>query len=544
MIRQNPMPAVGGERRFPDRPWDVLEPDALANAEARLEEASRAAVERSRPPCDLALARRHLEDHLPSGNCWIYACSSHTRSIIDILENKDSVRLLGCVDRNAAKIREFLGHPVVTPQECLETEFDYVLVGHAQNEAAFVDDLLDIGFDKRKIVCLYGDKIYWETAVHEYVERGIRRFPGPYRNVIVTDHAVVADDVDLLNVFRKEDTIVIYYGIPGKYDSKEFDLFDVNRSIDLMKNILSVYKPNNIYLRTFFDENFIANTLRTEFPDAVLVHEMFDMSIVFPDVVLNTWNKWSSEKIALLRLAEWNSFRTSDFIVSKRGGRCWERISSISGNKTATVFSRIVEPDQEPDNTISPTQPIRIVYAGYLPPNPKHVGGYYDLYPCFETLTVGGDIVVDIHNAGHREADDDIYGVYLNRQYEGRINYHKSSKYHDLLIKLQNYHYGWLYNERSDVYIYDAAVTIPGRVTGYISANLPVIIDDEFEFMADLIRDFNAGIIVPGGRSDLIPSLLKSADYAALRQGVRRLRAHMLEQNRSAFRRLRELTRR
>ena len=494
------------------------------------------------------MARRYLQENLLPGSYWIYACSSHSAAVFDVLETLEGVHFLGFVDRNAATLAEFHGYPVVAPEALQQSTSDRILLAHPKNEDEFASSLMTLGVPDERIFRLYGNPAYREFAVAEHVRGMMERFPGPYDTIIATSLAVVIDDRDLREVFDRQSTLVIYYGEPGRYASEAFDVADAGGSLDVLLQALERYGPKTVYLRTFFDEGFLSYSIPKRLPKAVLVHEMFDMAIVFPDEVLRVWNRWTDAKITNLRLVEWHSLRNSDLVVSKRGGACWETITAIASARPATFFSRVIASERDdavgadgiPPVPDQPT-PIRIVYAGYLPPNPRHVGGYYDLYPCFERLTADGSCIVDIYNAGHRPADDVFYAAYLARQDGGRINYHRATDYNALIREIGRCHFGWLYNERSDIYIHDAAVTIPGRITGYLSAGLPVIIDDEFDFLAGLVRRFNAGIVVPEGRTEMIPELIRTADYPSLKAGAKELLRHMAAGNAAVLQRLRQL---
>lgn len=528
------------ERSFPERPWASLDGTTETETEGCLAAASAAAIRRSGPPCDLTLGRFHLGSLLPPGDCWIYACSTHSEAILDIVRENPAVRLAGFVDANAGNIGTFLGYPVITPQELADRSFGHVLVGHLHHETVFAEALAALGIEAEKIVRVYGNPTYWKAAIDHYRADLATRYPGPFETIIVTNNSVVVGDEQLSEVFDKDSVLVLYYGPPGLCPATPFPVVETGASLDLMYRMLEHYAPTAIYVRTFFDRDCIVHTIRRKFPRATLIHELFDLSVVFPDELLTRWNGWDARTIHALRCAEWDSFRTSDFVISKRGGSCWDKILAPFDVPYATAFSRLNGADEAAP---APDGSPKIAYAGYLSPEPRHLGGYYDLYPCFEALTADGDITVDIYNAGHLPGAhcDSVYGHYLARDHGGRINYHRAMDYGALIDRLAGYHFGWLYNERSETYIHDAAVTIPGRLTGYVSAGLPVILDDEFEFLADLIRRFNAGIVVPGGRTDLIAGLVRQADHAALREGVRCLRAYMREQNRETFDRLRRL---
>jgi hypothetical protein len=530
------------ERRFPKNPWAELLAAPPAKDDPWLQAASDAAVLRCGPPCDLALGRAYLETYLPSGECWLYACSTYSQAILDILEDNPMVRFAGFVDVNAASIGCFLGYPVITPEELSTKVFDHIIVGHLRYENIFVETLFAQGIEREKIFRIYGNNIYWKKSIDSYVSKITTQYSGRFDNIIITNNSVLVSDHELSCVFESKNTLVLYCGKSGYYENGPFNIVEIGESLDLMYNLLYHYRPNNIYIRTISDKDCIVYSVRQKFKSSFIVHEMFDLSIVFPDSELMIWNKWSNDTIKTLRHAEWNSFQTSDFIISKRGGSYWETILAPFDTRYATVFSRLIIPDEDhpvPDSA----GPIKIVYAGYVPPEPRHLGGYYDLYPCFESLVTAINATVDIYNAGHPPTaqSDDVYRHYLARNHGGRINYYRSKPYAELIRILSSYHFGWLYNERSDVYFPDAAVTVPARLSGYISAGVPVILDDEFEFLADLVDRFGAGIVVPGGRTDLIPDLIRRADHMALRAGARRLRAHMFARNQDAFHRLRNL---
>ena len=530
------------ERRFPDQLWPsdlIADPTAAAR---HLPPLAAAAVARGGPPRELALGCAYLKANLPPGICWIYACGTHSQAIAHIPEESAAARLAGFVDVKAAEIGEFLGYRVISPQDLLNQIFDYVIVGHLQYENDFADALISLGVPEEKIVRIYGGAAYREPALAASVDKAAMQYAGPYDTIIVTSNSLVLSDSDLCEVFDREKTLVLYYGPRGQYTESPFPILNVHESLDFLYQLIEFYKPLNIYVRTFFDHDAIVYSIRQRRPDAIIIHEPFDLSIVFPPELLTRWNKWSLEQIQALQWAECDSFKTSDFIVSKRGGPCWDKIVAPFNTPFATVFSRLTRPELEEPARAS-GEDLRVVYAGFLPPETRHLGGYYDLYPCFEKLVRAAGVTVDIYNAGHLPGDycDSVYDGYLSRDYGGKINYNRSLPYDLLIRQLMNYDFGWLYNERSEIYIHDAAVTIPGRVTGYISAGVPVIIDDEFEFLADLITRFNAGIVVPEGRTERIPELILNADRPAMRAGTRRLRDYMFRQNQEALSRLRNL---
>lgn len=540
----HPTDQKGRDRLFPADPWSVLPPCLREQAVARLDAAAAAAIRRRGPPCDLALGRRYLEEHLPPGRCWVYGAGTHTDAILDILETREAVHLMGFVDRNAAQIGSFRGYETITAAELAHRDFDFILVGHLHYEEEFVQGLLETGVPGHKIVRVYGNPVYAEQGLRSFTERLMRDVPPNVNCVIISGRNLVVSDAELVAVLPPERTVVLYFGPDGHYRESVYPILDLRRSLSLMQAVLSRLSPDIVYLRTFFDDDCHTHIVRTLLPQAILIHEMFDISIVFPDEILFRWNKWSEDKLTTMRLAEHQSFRSSDLVVSKRGGECWERVTAPFDTPCITVFSRASVPKDgglKDHGKAPPTDgAARIVYAGCLPADQQHLDGYYNLYPLFENLTADGDIKVDIFNGEHFSAThDDEFAEFLARNDGGRIRYHRALPYDRLVDTLASFHFGWLYNERSAVYIHDAAVTLPGRFTGYISAGVPVIVDDEFDYVASLVRRFNAGIVVPDGRTAMIPQMIRGADHGLLREGVRALRSFMIDHNRQMFDRLR-----
>ena len=70
---------------------------------------------------------------------------------------------------------------------------------------------------------------------------------------------------------------------------------------------------------------------------------------------------------------------------------------------------------------------------------------------------------------------------------------------------------------------------------GYLIAGLPIITDGYYAFQADLIEQFNAGIILdPAKPEQLIDNIIK-ANWSDMCEGVRRLRSYMHKHNKSVI---------
>ena len=76
---------------------------------------------------------------------------------------------------------------------------------------------------------------------------------------------------------------------------------------------------------------------------------------------------------------------------------------------------------------------------------------------------------------------------------------------------------------------------------GYLMAGLPVIVDTYFEYQAELIQEFNAGIIIEPENMNNLAEIIKNTDPTPLRQGVRDLRLYMMNENAKTFAQLQAL---
>lgn len=69
---------------------------------------------------------------------------------------------------------------------------------------------------------------------------------------------------------------------------------------------------------------------------------------------------------------------------------------------------------------------------------------------------------------------------------------------------------------------------VPNKIFSYLEAGIPIIINDEMEYMADLIRKYDCGIVIEEKNLKNLNSIIKKKDYSKLLNGVNKARKDLM----------------
>jgi len=98
--------------------------------------------------------------------------------------------------------------------------------------------------------------------------------------------------------------------------------------------------------------------------------------------------------------------------------------------------------------------------------------------------------------------------------------------FHRLPEAISGFHYGLLYDNmalssyRPEAFAYNMST----KVFSYLEAGLPLLVYEDFTYIAEMVAEHGIGLIYSLDRIREIPALLEAADYPALRANVRRFR--------------------
>lgn len=517
-----------------DSPWGNLPGTAVACMDALLDAAAQRARDAFRAPRDFAAACRFLIDELGEETVLLYGAGTHSAAL---LATPVGPRVSAIIDREGRDGLTFHGLPVLSPAQAAAAP-GRIAVAHPLWEPDMCAALADAGVVAARILKVYSNPRFAARVLADAYAHVAERIPRPVHNVVIgSGRWAVVSDVELSHALPPTSTVKLHFDFSEPFlPSLFYDTIDMSKSLALLEYSLRRLDPKVIYLRTQILTTFVVHTVRKISPGARLVHEPYDFASLMTDDVLQDWLNHGPEAVELCRLAELYSIKNSDLLVSKRSGALWNAALGPGDAPYRCYYGGM-------PNTPSPApfaahRPVRIIYAGILP-RPEHIGRHrsdYSFLPVLEELGRARVCEVALYNFLHQGTEaDEVYARYLERYAEGPMRYHRALPYDELLRVASAFDYGWLYCPMDGPGTLDRRSVVGQRFTGYIFAGLPVVIDDGWHAMCELVREYGAGIIVPGNRPDLLAAEIGRHDHAALQAGVRRLRAAMMTHNASVL---------
>lgn len=504
-------------------------------------------------PKDLQSACEFIKEKLKPGAIFVYGAGTHSRAILGALASRTDITVTGFIDQRAIELGEFEGRPIIVLEDLAAQTFDYVLISYNRIEKKMVDRLQAAGVPIEKIVPIYSNPEFMEIATVKRLERYAARLDnGKFDFIIVRTgvHEVLSDHF-LMKIFPPERTLMVHIGPADNRPTEEFFWsVDVQESMSLLAAILRRVQPKIVYAATAREYDLCSFVVKDAVPNAYFIHEVYDFFSIIPE----DWLKWgvgaTDRLIELMRLSTIYSARVADMVVSKRGGRAWKAARDDFRADYEYIFPGVgAEADParcclHSPTDIPPSEPLRLLYAGALVPSNFDVfrRSDYNFMPLLRELADDWGVSIDVYNSSHWYTKyDDLFRLYLDSYNSGNLRYFHRIPYDYLLGMTRNYHYGWLCLPKRERRLVDQSVVICNRFTAYIFGCLPVIVDREWTFIADLVEEFDAGIVVDDVSASSVMAAIRGADNARKRQGAHRLAEHMQTHNCAVLERLRKL---
>lgn len=492
----------------------------------------------------------------PPGRYYIYGTGRLTREILPFLEAKPGVVVAGFIDRNAPEVGAFEGREVVLPEDLPSRAFDHVLPIHLLDEELMVRRLRSAGIPVASILRVQSNPDYMGFAAKGLLARHRLEEWGPVDVCIVSSLAKqwsVVPHTVLARLFDPMRTMNLFYGNEGHattFESDIFPVFDCRRSLAILLMALRRLRPKVIYLKasTHAHTETLALILSREFPDVVLVNDLNDWSALFSDEFLIRGPlAYSEEEASAARFTNYYACQRADLVICKSGGAKWESLAADFARPCLTYFPTLPATPYEVAAPTDGGDDVRVLFAGSIAAeeredNPGPTQGV-NFLRYLRTLGAAKGVTLDVFNSGHFNASNDPLFAYLRNLLDASgVRYHRLTPFAEIAARAGDWDYGLAASHYADDRIENVTRTgLGNKFVGYISAGLPVIIDNRYEFAQSLVAEFDAGIVIDPRDIPRLPEMLRNADRRKHREGARRLLAHMIERNRQTFAHLSEL---
>lgn len=182
------------------------------------------------------------------------------------------------------------------------------------------------------------------------------------------------------------------------------------------------------------------------------------------------------------------------------------------------------------DNAMGFAPPYRLVYAGgVMAPEIALKRGHEN--HIFDPIIQGtADMDIDLTFYVNQNARD-MFWEEQQRYFDleqrcGHFKFNKGVPFFKLPREISDNHFGILYDNISLSSYHPNAYrhNMSTKFFSYLEAGLPILVYDDFEYIADIVRSNDIGLVYDVNKIDEIEHLLRSADYNTLKENVRSFR--------------------
>lgn len=532
------MKAFITDRPFPDDVWS----DAGITDHARAMSEARSALAEAGHWFGASRSDDVLTDFvagLPDGDVFLFGAGTHTERLLDRLRVRRGIRIRGIVDRLADFMDGAFGYEVITPAALADRAFDYVLLSHTAYEAEMTEALIAQGVPADRIVPIYANPAF-ATLARTVPAQAAAALGGRRADFVVISNSAgrIVSDRRLAEVLPPDRTVEIYFGRTGEAgDPGPFERVCAMESLDVLGALLGALRPRAIYLRGIIYKAFLGSWILERFPGLRLIQELYDYAVLWPDDDLDALFGMTPRTIRTARLLEYHAAQRASLTLSKRGGPEWERVLRRCGSPYRLYFPLVEPNDHLPAAWRQEDGPLRLLYAGFLP-TAAFLGRFtnaHNFIPVMQAVCGDNRARADIYNSVHLgPMHDRLFSAHIDSLRDGPVRYHRRIPAADLFDRMGGYDLGWLADAQHR-FQPDRYVAVCNRWAGYVAGGLPTLLDAGWTFMADLVRRFNAGIVVDSLDPEHIAARLRTADLPALRRGAAELRRDVLGQNEASL---------
>lgn len=321
---------------------------------------------------------------------------------------------------------------------------------------------------------------------------------------------------------------------------------------DYLIESLRQVSPSIIYLRVspHTRSEYLCSRIRNDFPRSKLIIEFYDISSHFDNETLDYISGFNSDKIHKAIEGCRIAFNEADCLVFKMGGKGFDKWAKTDVKSPyVTYFPSVKEPILSRKLMASNFR--NVLYAGSASAREFNEGfgsvPGANIIRYLDVLSRCDSVNLTIVNAAHWHESENNSSKIKNLlewcSSKERVSYLRTMPRVDLVKKASDFQIGICCSHYKEDKVMDVTrFGIPNRVSTYVEAGLPVLVDNRFEYIADLIETFDAGAVIPAGDFDYFSSKVLEMDLLKASRGVFHLASYMIDENKKSLAKVKRIS--
>jgi hypothetical protein len=308
------------------------------------------------------------------------------------------------------------------------------------------------------------------------------------------------------------------------------DIFSCNYSLGLLAEVLRRLSPVSIYLQAHARWAYLGQFVKSINKDLRVIQEVYDWmgAFISDERLFSDEGVFTLDQISLMQQAEDYICHSSDGYLYKDDGP-WMK-ERVNESKCPSIKLYPGPPSRFYKTPVEPIESdvVKLVYAGQVSHVRQSRKIFGDMYymPLLKDLT-GQGFHVTIYNAvqNSRRTPAELYKEYLDEAVNNELfEFNDGVPMPEILDELHGiYHYGliaYYFDDDLHVGVDHLRGTMASKLFTYIASGLPVIVSEEFGYMARIVETEGIGIVV--GKKDLknLTPVLAACDYNELLNNI------------------------